>query len=447
MLRAPMDYFGEMEEYYYKQDSSIFYKERSFIRQVTFQVTDDCNLKCTYCYQGNKHHNRMSFDTAKAFIDFMFDAYYNDPDNVFFYKEKAAGMVIEFIGGEPLLEADLIYKIIEYFESQLYLHPDCNWNLFHRYTICSNGVLYFKDNVQKLLTDFESLISYSVTVDGTKEYHDKCRLFPNGAGSYDMAIAAALDWKKRTTQDATKITIAPDNIQYIYDAVVNLYNLGFPRIFLNCVYEDVWGSTEEERRKIAHDLYVQAKRIANWIIDNHLENKIYLRIFDDNCRYQYVKDDLGFLKKNTCGADSNMISIDYKGDLFPCIRFMNSSLNGEQPEFVIGNVSHGIGYTEDEKQRLNDLKELTLEKSYSQECLNCCYCKGCLGCAGYNYQKFGTVFQRATYFCYTEYALGLASYYFNKKLSLKDAPNTTLPNDKILHKILLDSEIQELKSL
>ena len=44
------------------------YKDR-FVRTITFQVTDDCNLCCSYCYQINKGHHKMDFKTAKIFID------------------------------------------------------------------------------------------------------------------------------------------------------------------------------------------------------------------------------------------------------------------------------------------------------------------------------------------------------------------------------------------
>ena len=75
-------------------------------RTITFQITDDCNLCCSYCYQINKGHHKMSFEIAKKFIDYVFEGRTN-PDSRF-YEEKTLGFILDFIGGEPLLEIDLI---------------------------------------------------------------------------------------------------------------------------------------------------------------------------------------------------------------------------------------------------------------------------------------------------------------------------------------------------
>ena len=50
--------------------------DKKAIRQITFQVTEDCCLACTYCYQINKSKNKMSFETAKEFLDNLFEQKY-----------------------------------------------------------------------------------------------------------------------------------------------------------------------------------------------------------------------------------------------------------------------------------------------------------------------------------------------------------------------------------
>lgn len=80
---------------------------------VTFQVTDACNLACSYCYQINKNHHVMPFEIAKQFIDMLLN---NDSNMRHMYDtERSKGVIIEFIGGEPFLEIDLIEKIYTYF--------------------------------------------------------------------------------------------------------------------------------------------------------------------------------------------------------------------------------------------------------------------------------------------------------------------------------------------
>ena len=82
----------------------------------------------------------MSFDTAKIFIDKLFN---NEYKNYGFSTEELLGVVFEFIGGEPFLEIKLISKICDYIEKTLIekKHP---WLYFHKFSICSNGILYFK---------------------------------------------------------------------------------------------------------------------------------------------------------------------------------------------------------------------------------------------------------------------------------------------------------------
>jgi sulfatase maturation enzyme AslB (radical SAM superfamily) len=81
-------------------------KEKS-AKTITFQVTEDCCLHCSYCYQINKAKNKMTFDTAKTFINYLFE--HRLDDSFDFSEVNAPGLIIEFIGGEPLLEVHLIH--------------------------------------------------------------------------------------------------------------------------------------------------------------------------------------------------------------------------------------------------------------------------------------------------------------------------------------------------
>ena len=81
--------------------------DRILSRSVTFQVTDDCNLKCTYCYQINKGKRKMSLETAKKFVDFLLST---DESNHYINPTISPFIILEFIGGEPFLEIELIDK-------------------------------------------------------------------------------------------------------------------------------------------------------------------------------------------------------------------------------------------------------------------------------------------------------------------------------------------------
>ena len=82
-------------------------------REVTFIVTEACNLCCTYCYQHNKSQRVMPFDVAKRCVDVLFEEDARNSEYINFH--DAHGIILDFIGGEPFLEIDLIDKIVDYF--------------------------------------------------------------------------------------------------------------------------------------------------------------------------------------------------------------------------------------------------------------------------------------------------------------------------------------------
>ena len=88
------------------EGSATMGPDRILTRTVTFQVTDKCNLACTYCYQINKSVRRMKFEDAKLFIDKLLSG--EDGFSEYVSVKNSPGIVIEFIGGEPFLEVDYV---------------------------------------------------------------------------------------------------------------------------------------------------------------------------------------------------------------------------------------------------------------------------------------------------------------------------------------------------
>ena len=114
----------------------------------------------------------------------------------------------------------------------------------------------------------------SISIDGNKELHDSCRKFPDGSGSYDKAIEAVKHYKNFYGREiGSKMTIAPENVKYVYDAVINLIDLGYTNIHLNNTHEKGWKTSD------ATILYYELKKVADYIINNNLEDKVFLSIF------------------------------------------------------------------------------------------------------------------------------------------------------------------------
>ena len=86
----------------------------------------------------------MDLDIAKKFIDILIA---DDEQMQYMYDTKnSKSVILDFIGGEPLLEIDLIEEIYTYFIEQCIIH-DHPWATSHIMSLCSNGVLYFEPKV------------------------------------------------------------------------------------------------------------------------------------------------------------------------------------------------------------------------------------------------------------------------------------------------------------
>ena len=107
-----------------------------------------------------------------------------------------------------------------------------------------------------------------------------------------------------------------------------------------------------------------------------------------------------------------MLACDTEGILYPCIRFMESSLGTEQKPMVIGNLKEGIANSTHCQECLSCLKGITRKSQSTEECFSCPVAKGCAWCTAFNYQVFGTPNKRTTYSCGMHKARALANVYF-----------------------------------
>ena len=146
-----------------------------------------------------------------------------------------------------------------------------------------------------------------------------------------------------------------------------------------------------------------------------------------------------------------MIAVDYKGDIYPCVRYMESSLGQDAPPLIIGNVYDGIVQNSLCEQCVKQLKAVNRLTQSSDECINCRIAEGCSWCQAYNYQDSGgDVNHRATYICVMHQARSLAnSYYYNRyylQTNQKKRVKIWLEDDKALQ-IIPQEELALLKLL
>lgn len=363
-------------------------------QQLTFVVTQECNLRCKYCYMtGKNDQGRMSFETAKKTID-----YFMDNKSTLFTTRH---LILDFIGGEPLLEIELIDKIVDYFRLTAYKRSS-EWFGRFRISIQSNGVLVDSEAFQRFLRKNKNLVSLGITIDGTQEKHDLQRVFPNGEGSYSIVEKNYKMAFERGLTNSTKVTFGHEDLKYIKDSIIHLWNMGIRDVPANIVHENVW----EEGDDIIYEEQLVA--LADYVIDNRLWNKYNTNFFMDSMGFKTTDD---AMTNTTCGTGS-MYCVDSNGDIYNCVRFMEYSLNNKQSR-KIGNIYSGVDI---DRQRA--LKTLFPKYISDKKCIDCKVSMNCAFCAGNNYDMSdnGSMFFRSTAICDMHKARVRANNYFWARL-------------------------------
>lgn len=364
-------------------------------KSITFIVTKDCQLACKYCYLvGKNDKERMSWDIAKAAIDYILDNE-NDPNFTF------ESVIWDFIGGEPFLEIDLIDKICDYIKIEMY-QRNHHWFNSYRFNFTTNGINYGSDKVQKFIKKNQKHLSIGITIDGTERKHDLNRIYKNSErGSYKDVVKNIALWQKQFPYNGTKVTISSADIPYICESVLHLYDLGIHQVNINCVFEDVWKEGDD---KLFEE---QLILLADAIIGGDLYKDYVCSFFSESIGKPM---DRKLQNGNWCGAGV-MLSIDAAGNFYPCTRFAQYSLRDKEA-WIIGNVYDGI-----DNNKLRPFLTLDRCTQSTPECANCEVAEGCAWCQGENFDAAHThtIFERTTAICKMHKARVRANnYYWNK---------------------------------
>lgn len=411
------------------------HSSESRCRNVTFQVTDDCCLKCSYCYQGNKGHHMMTKEVATKAVDLLFEMY--DRNEGTFINHDTKAIILDFIGGEPLMNIEVIDYICTYFMSEC-LRRNHPWLYTWRISMISNGVLYFDPKVQEFLQKFKGFISFGITLDGPQEIHDACRVHHDGRGSFDEALAALKHYRKYYNDAPdTKVTIAPENLDNINQIVRFFREMDIKLIHANCAFEPNWNESH------ARVFYRELKTMADYLLE--LNDETTVSLFDEIMFEPLSNED----DSNYCGGTGAMLAFDPIGIAYPCLRYMPSSLGDDVPPLICGSVE-GIFETSEHKALKDYLDSITRRSQSTDECWLCPIAKGCAWCSAFNYQLYHTPNKRCTNICVMHKARSLANVYYWNKWYKQNGENKTmklwLPKEDAL-KIIDEQEYEILKQL
>lgn len=195
------------------------------VKSMCLNVAHDCNLRCRYCFaaQGGFGGERMlmPLNVAKSAIDFLI--------------EHSAGrhnLELDFFGGEPLMNFDVVKQTVAYARS---LEKQHNKNF--RFTITTNGILLNSENIDFINREMSNCI---LSLDGRKTVNDRLRVRVNESGSYDTVVPKFQELVKRRPPELdyyVRGTFSKYNLDFCED-IRHLLDLGFDRISVEPVVSD-----------------------------------------------------------------------------------------------------------------------------------------------------------------------------------------------------------------
>ena len=369
---------------------------------IIFQVTYNCNLRCSYCYQPKTEHKVLTFNDAKVFIDELFKFIKTKKSKIFepwvtdYFTWVSDDFTLEFIGGEPFLYPELVNNIVGYF------YQSCINNLtldiWERTTISidSNGTLYQIPAVKEFIDKYRDKLSLGTSFEGVEECHNLERKTAGGIGSFNL-VAKNVDTireKYPNMQLPNKPTFVPETIQLLPSVMKGLYKHGYKEIYFNTDIDNQLNKEDSEQ------YYLALCKAIDWIVDNNID-------FSMIPLNETFGKDKQFL---SCGIGAYRICLGPGGIISTC-HMANESYTNLEP---FGNVRDGFTNT----KLLNDFTNIFKNHLIPKQCKNCPISGACQDCYATNYKQFGDL-NKAFIDCGANVARARAQLYWGKKLKEK----------------------------
>ena len=333
------------------------------IKAMCLHVSHDCNLRCKYCFASTGDYDvgrkLMSLDTAKKAIDMLI--------------EKSYGrkfLEVDFFGGEPSLNFDVVIKTVEYARSK-----EKEFDKVFRFTTTTNG-MHLTDE----MIDFINKEMYNVvlSIDGRKEVNDRMRVRIDGTGSYDLIIKnfkRLVDKRPKDRDWYVRGTYTKYNLDFS-DDVMHLYDLGFDQISVEPVMADAcedYAITEADLPRIFKEYEVLADKIAKI-----RENGKFINFF--HFMLDLDQGPCAIKRLRGCGCGNEYVAVTPDGDIYPCHQFVGVD------EYKMGNVHDG---SFDNKMKDEFARAHVYTKPECKKCWAKFYCSG--GCNANNYIYQGDI--------------------------------------------------------
>lgn len=338
-------------------EQNIIKNKKSVVKALCLHISHDCNLRCKYCFAstGNFGGERsmMSAQVGKKSIDFLIEQ-----------SENRRNLEVDFFGGEPMMNFDVVKEIIEYAREKEKLH-----NKNFRFTLTTNGLLLNDDHMKYINENLHNIV---LSIDGRQEVNDKMRVRIDGRGCYEDIIPKFKKMADSRDQNNYYVrgTFTRENLDFSED-VLHLADQGFRQISVEPVVaaKDTGFDLREEDLPVLFEQYeklafelAKRNREGNWFNFFHF----MIDLSQGPCVAKRLSG---------CGSGHEYMAVTPEGDLYPCHQFVGDE------RFKLGNVNEGV-------QKKDIVEEFKNSSIYSkEECRKCWakfYCSG--GCAANSYQ-------------------------------------------------------------
>ena len=339
------------------------FKERpTVVKALCLHIAHDCNLACKYCFaeEGEYHGRRalMSYEVGKKALDFLIEN-----------SGSRRNLEVDFFGGEPLMNWQVVKDLVKYGREQEKLHDKK-----FRFTLTTNGVLLNDEIMEFCNREMSNVV---LSLDGRPEVNDRMRPFRNGKGSYELIVPKFQKFaKSRGEKDYfVRGTFTRNNLDFGND-VLHYADLGFEKLSMEPVVaapEEPYSIREEDLPQIMDEY----DRLAKEFVKRQKEGRgfKFFHFMLDLSQGPCVAKRL-----SGCGSGTEYLAVTPWGDLYPCHQFVGNE------EFLLGNVDTGVVNT-----KVRD--EFKLCNVYAKEkCKNCFarfYCSG--GCAANSFNFHGSI--------------------------------------------------------
>ncbi len=337
-------------------------KTAGVVKALCLHIAHTCNLNCAYCFasQGKYHGDRavMSYEVGKQALDFLIEN-----------SGTRRNLEVDFFGGEPLMNFDVVKQLVTYARS---VEKEHGKNF--RFTLTTNGLLIDDDVIDFANRECANVV---LSLDGRKEIHDRYRVDYAGNGSFDRIVPKfqKLVEAREGKNYYMRGTFTHANPDFLKD-IQQMLDLGFRELSMEpvvCAPGDPAELTEEDLPIVLE----QYEKLAELMLK---EDKKGTRF----TFYHYMIDLTGgpciYKRISGCGSGTEYMAVTPWGDLYPCHQFV-----GEE-KFKLGDIWTGVTNTavQDEFAACNVYAH--------PECRDCwarLYCSG--GCAANAYHSTGSV--------------------------------------------------------